>query len=116
MQEELAETLGVAFEPRIEGETAAVPRERQQSYPPAQQCSPTCNKTGQDIHGKAEMGGLTRPPYSPDVALSDSYKEIEQLINSWIALKDAYLFRDGIRKLPERWEELMVSDGQYLES
>ena len=50
-----------AFEPSIEGETAIVPRETQQSYPPAWQSSATCRKTGQDILGNAEMGGLTQP-------------------------------------------------------
>ena len=32
-----------------------------QSYPQAWQCSVTCHKTGQDILGNAEMGGLTLP-------------------------------------------------------
>ena len=60
------------------------------------------------------------PPYSLDVTPSyyylfrsmahglahqhfRSYKEVKKWINSWIASKDASFFRDGIRKLPERW-------------
>jgi len=31
----------------------------------------------------------------------------------WIASKDESFFRDGIRKLPERWEKV-GSDGQYF--
>ena len=50
-----------AFEPSIEGETATVPRETLQSYPPAWQCSNTCRKTGRGILGNAEIGGLTPP-------------------------------------------------------
>ena len=50
-----------AFEPSIEGETATVPTETRQSYPPAWQCSATCRKTGQDMLGNAGMEGLTPP-------------------------------------------------------
>jgi len=31
----------------------------------------------------------------------------------WIASKDESFFRNGIRKLPERWEKI-VGDGQYF--
>ena len=37
------------FEPSIEGETATVPRETRQTYPPTWQCSATCRKTCQNI-------------------------------------------------------------------
>ena len=50
-----------AFEPSIEGETSTVPRETRQSYPPAWQSSAILRKTGQDIVGNTEMGGLTPP-------------------------------------------------------
>ena len=74
---------------------------------------------------------LPHPPYSPDVAPSDyhlfsmthgladqhfrSYEEVKNWINSWIASKDQF-FRRGIRTLPERWEKVVASDGQYFES
>jgi len=35
-----------------------------------------------------------------------------QEIENWIASKE--FFRDGIRKLPERWEKVIGSDGQYF--
>jgi len=63
---------------------------------------------------------LPHPPYSPDIAPSDywlfrrmhdlashrftSFAEIENWLQNWIASKDESFFRDGIRKLPERWE------------
>ena len=76
---------------------------------------------------------LSHPPYSPDVAPSDyhlfrsmvhgladqhfrSYEEVKNWIDSWIASKDDQFFRRRIRTLPERWEKIVASDGQYFES
>lgn len=75
---------------------------------------------------------LPHPPYSPDIAPSDywlfrrmqhdlaghrftSFAEIENWLLTWIASKDETFFRDGIRKLPERWEKVVASDGQYFD-
>ena len=44
-----------------------------------------------------------------------SYEETEKRIDSWIASKPTSFFRDGIRKLPERWEKVVAGDGQYFE-
>ncbi|KAG5321343.1 MOS1T transposase, partial [Pseudoatta argentina] len=74
---------------------------------------------------------LPHPPYSPDIAPSDfhlfrsmahgladrrfhSYEEAQKWIDSWIASKDMSFFRRGIHVLPERWEKVVSSDGQYL--
>ncbi|KAG5319404.1 MOS1T transposase, partial [Pseudoatta argentina] len=74
---------------------------------------------------------LPHPPYSPDIAPSDfhlfrsmahgladrrfhSYKEAQKWIDSWIASKDMSFFRRGIHVLPERWEKVVSSDGQYF--
>ena len=43
-----------------------------------------------------------------------SFAEIENWLQNWIASKDESFFRDGIRKLPERWEKVIGSDGQYF--
>ncbi|GFU68175.1 mariner Mos1 transposase [Trichonephila clavipes] len=76
---------------------------------------------------------LPHPLYSPDLAPSDyhlfrsvahgladqhfqSYEEVKNWIDSWIASKDNQFFQRGIRTLPERWEKVVDSDGQYLES
>ncbi|KAG5309960.1 MOS1T transposase, partial [Pseudoatta argentina] len=45
-----------------------------------------------------------------------SYEEVKNWIDSWIASKDDQFFRRGIRTLPERWEKVVASDGQYFES
>jgi transposase len=75
---------------------------------------------------------LPHPPYSPDIAPSDyhlfrsmthglaeqhftSYDECKNWVDSWIASKDESFFRRGIRMLPERWEKVVASDGQYFE-
>ena len=75
---------------------------------------------------------LPHPPYSSDVTPSvynlfllmthglahqhfRSYEEVKKWIDLWIASKDAPFFRDGIRKLPERWEKVVISDGQYFD-
>ncbi|KAG5323681.1 MOS1T transposase, partial [Pseudoatta argentina] len=43
-----------------------------------------------------------------------SYEEAQKWIDSWIALKDMSFFRRGIHVLPERWEKVVSSDGQYF--
>jgi len=75
---------------------------------------------------------LPHPPYSPDIAPSDyylfrsmthglseqhftSYEDTKNWVDSWIASKDEAFFRRGIRMLPERWEKVVASDGQYFE-
>ena len=45
---------GHAFVVSTERETATVPRETRQSYPPAQQCSVTYRKTGPGIHSVSQ--------------------------------------------------------------
>ncbi|CAH2108047.1 unnamed protein product [Euphydryas editha] len=75
---------------------------------------------------------LPHPPYSPDIAPSDyhlfrsmahalseqrftSYEDTKNWVDSWIASKDKEFFRHGIRMLPERWERVVASDGQYFD-
>lgn len=75
---------------------------------------------------------LPHTPYSPDVPPSDFhlfrsmahgladqrfqyFEELEKRIASWIASKEVSFFRAGIRKLPERWEKVVASEGQYFE-
>jgi len=50
--------------------------------------------------------------YSEEV--TGSFAEIKNWLQNWIASKDESFFRGGIRKLPERWEEVVGSDGQYF--
>ncbi|KAG5319660.1 MOS1T transposase, partial [Pseudoatta argentina] len=74
---------------------------------------------------------LPHPLYSPDIAPSDfhlfrsmahgladrrfhSYEEAQKWIDSWIASKDMSFFRRGIHVLPESWEKVVSSDGQYF--
>ncbi|GJQ87107.1 hypothetical protein Trydic_g23956, partial [Trypoxylus dichotomus] len=75
---------------------------------------------------------LLHPSYSQDIAPSDihlfrsmehglvdqqfrSYEDMEEWLDSWIASKDEHIYRNGIRALPDRWEEFVASDGQYFE-
>lgn len=75
---------------------------------------------------------LPHPPYSPDIAPSDyhlfrsmqhglaeqsftTYEDTKNWLDSWIASKDQSFFRQGIRLLPERWDKIVASDGQYFE-
>jgi len=76
---------------------------------------------------------LPNPPYSPDIVLSNyhlfrsmaygltnqhlcSCEEVKNWIDMWIASKDEQFVRRGIHTLPERWEKVVASDGQYFES
>ena len=75
---------------------------------------------------------LRHLPYSPDLAPSDyhlfwsmqntltgirfpSEQGIKHWLDSFLAAKPAQFFWDGIHKLPERWEKVIASDGQYFE-
>lgn len=75
---------------------------------------------------------LPHPPYSPDIAPSDyhlfrsmthglaeqhfhSYEDAKKWVDSWINSKDESFFRRGICMLPERWEKVVASDGQYFQ-
>ncbi|KAG5315500.1 MOS1T transposase, partial [Pseudoatta argentina] len=73
---------------------------------------------------------LPHPPHFPDIVPSYwlfqrmqhdlashwfiSFAEIENWLQNWIASKDESFFRDGIQKLPERWEKVVASNGQYF--
>ena len=91
-------------------------------------------------YGKAPVGAYKpteerrrrlHPPYSPGIAPSDyylfrsmahgladqqfrSYEDISKWFDSWIASKDEHFHSHGIRALPERWEKVVASDGQYF--
>ncbi|GBP29955.1 Mariner Mos1 transposase [Eumeta japonica] len=75
---------------------------------------------------------LTHPPYSSNTAPSDyhlfwsmahalseqrftSYEDTKNWVDTWIASKDKEFFRLGIRTLPERWQKVVASDGQYFD-
>ncbi|GBP46080.1 Mariner Mos1 transposase [Eumeta japonica] len=75
---------------------------------------------------------LLHPPYSSDISSFDfhlfrsmahgladqhchSYEEAKKWIDSWIASKHMSFFRRGSHILPERWEKVVASDGQYFE-
>lgn len=74
---------------------------------------------------------LPHPPYSPDIAPSDyhlfrsmshsladqhfhSYEDTIKWLDSWIFSKNQEFFQSGIRSLPERWEQVVASGGQYF--
>ena len=75
---------------------------------------------------------LPHPPYRPDLDPSDyhlsrsmqnaltgilftSEQGIKNWLDSFLDTKPVQFFWDGIHKLPERWEKVIASDGQYFE-
>jgi len=69
---------------------------------------------------------LPHPPYSPDIASSNYwlFRRMQQITGSLLSQKSKIgskigsspktFFRDGIRKLPERWEKIIGSDGYLI--
>lgn len=45
----------------------------------------------------------------------DSSEDITKWLDSWIASRDEHFYRQGIQALPERWEKVVTSNGQYFE-
>ena len=44
-----------------------------------------------------------------------NYEDTKKWVDSWISSKSEDFFQVGIRKLPERWEKVVASYGQYFE-
>ena len=44
-----------------------------------------------------------------------SFEDIKKWVDSWIASKDEEFFRNGIRKSPKKWQNVIASDGQYFQ-
>ncbi|UYV72022.1 hypothetical protein LAZ67_9001573 [Cordylochernes scorpioides] len=44
-----------------------------------------------------------------------NYDEVKKWIDEWIAAKESAISGDGVHKLPERWGNVVASDGQYFE-
>ncbi|CAK9809163.1 Retrovirus-related Pol polyprotein from transposon 297 [Anthophora quadrimaculata] len=74
---------------------------------------------------------LSHPPYSPDLAPSDFHlflslqnflqgkkfkneEDIRQALVQSFASSDKALFKNGIYKLPSRWQEVINNDGNYI--
>jgi len=74
---------------------------------------------------------LPHAAYSPDMWPSDYYlfrllqhhlanthfvrfEEIRKCIDDFIALKPVNFYRQGIRKLPERWQKIVDANGEYF--
>ena len=75
---------------------------------------------------------LPHAAYSPDLAPSDyhlfrsmehflrekTFVDVEDLRNqldAFFASKPQSFYRDGIRKLPERWQKTIASEGHYFD-
>ena len=81
----------------------------------------------------AELGWeiLLHPPYSPDLAPSDYHlflslqnflkgkkfkneEDVKQALVQFFASKDETFFKNGIYKLPSRWQEIINNNGNYI--
>lgn len=81
----------------------------------------------------AELGWeiLSHPPYSPDLAPSDYHlflslqnflngkkfkneEDVKQALVQFFASKDETFFKNGIYKLPSRWQQVINNNGDYI--
>ena len=81
----------------------------------------------------AEVGWeiLSHPPYSPNIAPSDYHlflslqnfltgkkfkneEDVKQALVQFFASKDETFFKNGIYKLPSRWQEIINNNGNYI--
>ncbi|CAK9828010.1 Mariner Mos1 transposase [Anthophora retusa] len=75
---------------------------------------------------------LPHPPYSPDLAPSDYHlfrsmqhflsgknfnnsEDVKSALNEYFNSKSQKFFENGIRKLTDRWEKVIETDGQYID-
>ena len=75
---------------------------------------------------------LDHPPYSPDLAPSDSFlfsklkvalggqrfstnEEVINFVNNYFADKDANYYLEGLMRWEHRWEKCVVLQGDYVE-
>ena len=78
-----------------------------------------------------EWNQLVQPAYSPELAPFDYHlfrsmqvsladtrfrnaEEMRKWVDNIISLKDEDFFRPGDNKIPERWQEVVANDGQYI--
>lgn len=66
---------------------------------------------------KKEISDHTYPNKSRESKVTDSLLSKKLKIGSPLgsSQKKKHFFENGIRKLPERWEKVVASDGQYFE-
>lgn len=75
---------------------------------------------------------MVHPPYSPDLAPSDfhlfrslqnfldgknfrSRDDVQEALGVFFSSKPNNFFSDGIKKLPERWAEVLSNEGNYID-
>ena len=88
------------------------------------------SKTRQQLES-LEWETLPHPPYSPDIAPSDyhlfralknvlrgkrfvNFGEIESELTSFFNSQKPEFWVKGIQSLPDRWQQVIDSDGQYI--
>ena len=120
-----------AFEPSPARKTAPIRPEARKVIPQHDNVRPHVAKPIKTYLETLEWEVLPHPPYSIDIApsyhylfllmthgLADqqfrSYEDIEKWLDSWIASKDEYFYRNCIWALPERWAKVVANDGQYF--
>lgn len=119
--------------PKPKAKRAVIRAETRQGDFVTRQCSSTCYKTCENLLGSAKMESIAAPvvftehsPFRLSLISFDGtwlgcaalpflyrYQKMGLFLDS--LKRRRILFRRGIHLLPERWEEIVVSDRQYFE-
>lgn len=120
-------TTNDQFESCIDRQTTKITQKTRKCDPAPWQRKGPRRKTGPRHHKSADLGASTPPSLltrcylmfrsmASDFVRQDlaNFVNLTNWIDNWIAAKRENLFKDAFHKLPNNWQKVITSDGNYL--